>query len=173
VAALAVRASSPGSVLFRQRRVGREGREFTMLKFRTMVADAEERLAEVEHLNEAVGHFFKISEDPRITSVGRHLRRWSIDELPQLWNVLRGDMSMVGPRPPLPDEVSRYDTWHLRRLRVRPGVTGIWQTSGRSDVPFDEAVRMDLFYIENWSLGTDLYLLGRTAGAVLTRRGAR
>jgi exopolysaccharide biosynthesis polyprenyl glycosylphosphotransferase len=173
VAALAVRMSSPGPVLFRQRRVGRDGREFTMLKFRTMVQDAEERLAEVAHLNEAVGHFFKISDDPRVTRVGRHLRRWSIDELPQLWNVLRGDMSMVGPRPPLPDEVARYAAWHLRRLRVRPGGTGIWQTSGRSEVPFDEAVRMDLFYIENWSLGTDLYLLGRTVAAVLTRRGAR
>jgi exopolysaccharide biosynthesis polyprenyl glycosylphosphotransferase len=173
VAAIAVRATSPGPVLFRQRRVGRDGRELTMLKFRTMVADAEDRLTEVAHLNEADGHFFKITDDPRITTVGRHLRRWSIDELPQLWNVLRGDMSMVGPRPPLPYEVARYDAWQLRRLRVRPGVTGLWQTSGRSDVAFDEAVRMDLFYIENWSLGTDLYLLGRTVAAVLGRRGAR
>jgi lipopolysaccharide/colanic/teichoic acid biosynthesis glycosyltransferase len=137
-----------------------------------MVADAEERLAEIAHLNEADGHFFKIADDPRVTPVGRHLRRWSIDELPQLWNVLRGDMSMVGPRPPLPDEVAGYDPWHLRRLRVRPGLTGLWQTSGRSDVPFDEAVRMDLFYIENWSVGLDLYLLGRTVVAVLARRGA-
>jgi exopolysaccharide biosynthesis polyprenyl glycosylphosphotransferase len=172
-AALAVRTSSPGSVLFRQQRVGRDGREFTMLKFRTMVADAEERLAEIAHLNEADGHFFKISEDPRVTPVGRHLRRWSIDELPQLWNVLRGDMSMVGPRPPLLDEVAGYDPWHVRRLRVRPGLTGMWQTSGRSDVSFDEAVRMDLFYIENWSVGLDLFLLGKTVGAVLAGRGAR
>jgi exopolysaccharide biosynthesis polyprenyl glycosylphosphotransferase len=172
-AAVAVRTSSPGIVLFRQQRVGRDGREFTMLKFRTMVADAEERLAEIAHLNEADGHFFKIEDDPRVTPVGRHLRRWSVDELPQLWNVLRGDMSMVGPRPPLPDEVAGYDQWHLRRLRVRPGITGIWQTSGRSDVAFDEAVRMDLFYIENWSLGTDLYLLAKTVSAVLSRRGAR
>jgi exopolysaccharide biosynthesis polyprenyl glycosylphosphotransferase len=173
VVGIAVRATSAGPALFRQRRVGRDGREFTMMKFRTMVVDAEELLHELEHLNEADGHFFKISEDPRITPVGRHLRRWSIDELPQLWNVLCGHMSMVGPRPPLPNEVAAYDAWHLRRLRVRPGLTGIWQTSGRSEVPFDEAVRMDLFYIENWSLGTDLYLLGKTVSAVLTRRGAR
>jgi lipopolysaccharide/colanic/teichoic acid biosynthesis glycosyltransferase len=129
-------------------------------------------LGDVAHLNEVDGHFFKITDDPRITRVGRHLRRWSVDELPQLWNVVRGDMSMVGPRPPLPHEAEAYDPWHLRRLRVRPGLTGIWQTSGRSDVPFDEAVRMDLFYIENWSLGTDLYLLGKTVSAVLGRRGA-
>jgi lipopolysaccharide/colanic/teichoic acid biosynthesis glycosyltransferase len=104
-----------------------------------------------------------------VTEIGRLLRRWSIDELPQLLNVLRGDMSMVGPRPPLPDEVARYEPWHLRRLRVRPGLTGVWQVSGRSNVPFDEAVRLDLFYIENWSLGTDLWLLARTIPAVLRR----
>jgi exopolysaccharide biosynthesis polyprenyl glycosylphosphotransferase len=173
LAAILVRVDSPGPILFRQQRVGRDGRRFEMLKFRTMVEDAEERLDEIAHLNEAEGHFFKITEDPRITRVGAHLRRWSVDELPQLWNVLRGDMSMVGPRPPLPSEVDNYEPWHLRRLRVRPGVTGIWQTSGRSNVPFHEAVRMDLFYIENWSLGTDLYLLNRTIAAVLSRRGAR
>ena len=172
VAAVAVWAEREGQVLFRQARVGRDGRPFTMLKFRTMVADAEQRLEELEHENDAEGHFFKLVEDPRITPVGRHLRRWSIDELPQLINVLRGDMSMVGPRPPLPTEVAEYDDWHLRRLRVRPGITGVWQVSGRSEVGFDEAVRMDLFYIENWALGYDLYLLWRTVGAVLSRRGA-
>jgi exopolysaccharide biosynthesis polyprenyl glycosylphosphotransferase len=172
VTAVAIRVDSAGPMLFRQQRLGRDGRPFTMLKFRTMVADAEDRLDEVEHLNEADGHFFKITSDPRVTRVGRVLRRWSVDELPQLLNVLWGDMSMVGPRPPLPHEVAAYDPWHLRRLRVRPGVTGIWQVSGRSDVPFDEAVRLDLFYIENWSLGYDLYLLGRTVSAVLSRRGA-
>jgi exopolysaccharide biosynthesis polyprenyl glycosylphosphotransferase len=171
-AAVAVRVDSTGPILFRQQRVGRDGRLFTMLKLRTMVADAEDRLAEVEHLNETDGHFFKISADPRVTRVGWLLRRWSVDELPQLVNVLRGDMSMVGPRPPLPDEVAAYDPWQLRRLRVRPGLTGVWQVSGRSDVPFDEAVRLDLFYIENWSLSYDLYLLGRTVMAVLSRRGA-
>ena len=172
VAAVAVWAEREGQVLFRQDRIGRDGRPFTMLKFRTMVADAEARRDELEADNDADGHFFKLVEDPRITSVGRHLRRWSIDELPQLINVLRGDMSMVGPRPPLPDEVAGYDAWHLRRLRVRPGITGVWQVSGRSEVGFDEAVRMDLFYIENWSTGYDLYLLWRTVGAVLSRRGA-
>ena len=171
--ALAIRIDSPGPILFRQERVGRDGRPFTMLKFRTMVLDAEERLDEIAHLNEADGHFFKITTDPRVTRPGRVLRRWSIDELPQLLNVLRGHMSMVGPRPPLPIEVAEYNSWQLRRLRVRPGLTGIWQVSGRSDVPFDEAVRLDLFYIENWSLGYDLYLIGRTIGAVLARRGAR
>jgi exopolysaccharide biosynthesis polyprenyl glycosylphosphotransferase len=170
--ALAIRLDTPGPVLFRQERIGRDGQPFTMLKLRTMVADAEKRLPELNHLNEAEGHFFKISRDPRVTRVGCTLRRWSIDELPQLLNVLRGEMSMVGPRPPLPHEVAAYDAWHLRRLRVRPGVTGVWQVSGRSDVPFDQAVRLDLFYIENWSLGYDLYLLGRTFGAVLSRRGA-
>ena len=171
-AAVAVRVDSRGPLLFRQRRIGRDGQPFTMLKFRTMVEDAEQRLDEVAHLNEAEGHFFKITDDPRVTPIGRRLRRWSIDELPQLINVLRGDMSMVGPRPPLPVEVQGYDPWHLRRLRVRPGVTGVWQVSGRSDVPFDEAVRLDLFYIENWSVGYDLYLLARTVSAVLSRRGA-
>jgi exopolysaccharide biosynthesis polyprenyl glycosylphosphotransferase len=173
VVALAILLDSPGPVLFRQERVGKDGQPFAMLKFRTMVADAEERLPDISHLNEAEGHFFKMADDPRVTRIGRTLRRWSVDELPQLLNVLRGDMSMVGPRPPLPHEVAAYEAWHLRRLRVRPGVTGVWQVSGRSDVPFDEAVRLDLFYIENWSLGYDLYLLGRTVGAVLSRRGAR
>jgi exopolysaccharide biosynthesis polyprenyl glycosylphosphotransferase len=172
-AVAAIRADSPGPALFRQRRVGKDGREFRMLKLRTMVVDAEQRLAEVAHLNEVDGHMFKAADDPRITRVGCYLRRWSIDEMPQFWNVLRGDMSMVGPRPPQPREVAEYDPWHMRRLRVRPGVTGIWQVSGRSDVPFDEAVRLDLFYIENWSLGYDLWLLWRTVGAVLLRRGAR
>jgi exopolysaccharide biosynthesis polyprenyl glycosylphosphotransferase len=172
IAALAIRWDSPGPAHFTQRRVGREGHEFTMLKLRTMVEDAEERRPDLVAERAEDGLLFKMEKDPRITRVGRHLRRWSIDELPQLLNVLRGDMSLVGPRPPLPEEVQRYEPWHLRRLRVRPGVTGIWQVSGRSDVPFDEAVRMDLFYIENWSLGTDLLLLARTVGAVISRRGA-
>jgi exopolysaccharide biosynthesis polyprenyl glycosylphosphotransferase len=172
VAAVAIRLDSPGPVLFRQQRSGKDARAFTMLKFRTMVVDAEAQLSELRHLNEVDGHFFKIADDPRITRVGRFLRRWSIDELPQLVNVLRGDMSMVGPRPPLVSEVERYEPWQLRRLRIRPGLTGVWQVSGRSDVGFDEAVRLDLFYIENWSLGYDLYLLSRTISAVFSRRGA-
>jgi len=171
-AALLVRTGSPGPVIFRQERIGRDGEPFQMLKFRTMVAGAEDRLAEIKHLNEVDGALFKIADDPRVTEIGRVLRKWSIDELPQLVNVLRGDMSMVGPRPPLPSEVAQYDAWQLRRLRIRPGLTGVWQVSGRSDVPFDEAVRLDLFYIENWSLGTDLWLLARTIPAVLRRDGA-
>lgn len=171
-ATVAVRVDSPGPVLFRQRRVGKDGEEFTLYKFRTMVDDADDLLRDVEHLNE-VGHgFFKVREDPRVTSAGAVLRKWSIDELPQLYNVLRGDMSMVGPRPPLPTEVEDYEPWQLRRLRVRPGITGVWQVSGRSTVPFEEAVRMDLFYIQNWSLGFDLYLLAKTVPAVLGRAGA-
>ncbi|MGH9168133.1 MAG: sugar transferase, partial [Acidimicrobiia bacterium] len=153
-------------------RVGKDGLSFTLLKFRTMVPEAESHRRHLSDLNEAGHHFFKIRHDPRVTSVGRVLRKWSIDESPQLWNVLRGDMSLVGPRPPLPEEVKKYEPWHWRRLRVRPGISGIWQVSGRSHVPFDEAVRMDLFYIENWSLGFDLYLLGRTVLAVLGRDGA-
>lgn len=172
VSALAIRLESSGPVFFRQARVGKDGCRFTMLKFRTMVEDAEHRLEQVLALNEARGHFFKIAQDPRVTGVGRVLRRWSIDELPQLINVLRGDMSLVGPRPPLPREVENYEPWHLRRLRVRPGLTGVWQVSGRADVPFEEAVRMDLFYIENWSLGYDLVIIARTLGAILRRTGA-
>ncbi len=172
VTALAVRLANSGPVLFRQTRVGRDGIPFTLLKFRTMVADAEERLTQVAELNEVGHHFFKIRHDPRVTRVGRFLRKWSLDETPQLWNVLRGDMSLVGPRPPLPGEVEKYEPWHLRRLRVRPGLTGLWQVSGRSNVPFDEAVRLDLFYIENWSVGFDLFILAKTVVAVLGGSGA-
>lgn len=171
-AAVAVRLHSPGPALFRQTRIGRDGREFTVLKFRTMELHADDRLQEVADLNEAGHHFFKVRDDPRVTRVGRLLRRWSIDETPQLVNVLRGDMTLVGPRPPLPREVARYEPWHRQRLRVKPGVTGVWQVSGRSHVPFDEAVRMDVFYIENWSLGYDFLLLAKTVTAVLGRHGA-
>ncbi|HEX2029589.1 MAG TPA: exopolysaccharide biosynthesis polyprenyl glycosylphosphotransferase, partial [Nitriliruptorales bacterium] len=171
-AALAVRTADGGPVLFRQVRVGRDGATFTLLKFRTMVVDAEDRLEEVQRFNESGHHFFKVRDDPRVTRVGRVLRKWSIDETPQLLNVLRGDMALVGPRPPLPREVEKYEPWHRRRLRVRPGITGMWQVSGRANVPFDEAVRMDLFYIENWSLGLDLFVLAKTMLAVLGRTGA-
>lgn len=172
VAALAVRLDSRGPVLFHQTRVGQDGHRFRLHKFRTMVVDAEERLPDVADLNEAGHHFFKVRHDPRITRAGRVLRRWSIDEAPQLWNVLRGEMSLVGPRPPIPTEVDKYEQWHLRRLRIKPGITGVWQVSGRSSIPFDEAVRMDIFYIENWSLGYDLFLLAKTVLAVLGRQGA-
>src|SRR5205823_8687341 len=137
-----------------------------------MVADAEDQRSGLLHLNEATGPLFKIRDDPRVTAIGRLLRRTSIDELPQLWNVLRGDMSLVGPRPPLASEVSEYEEWHFDRLQVRPGLTGLGQVQGRSDLPFDETVRMDLFYVENWSVTYDLYLLLRTIPMILSARGA-
>ena len=172
VIGVSIRATSRGPALYRQVRVGRFGRTFTVYKFRTMVADADDRLEEMRHRNEASAPMFKIAADERLTSVGRFLRRWSLDELPQLVNVLRGDMSLVGPRPPLPSEVAAYDDWHRERLEVRPGMTGLWQVSGRSDLNFDDAVRLDLFYIENWSLAFDCYLLAKTIPAVVTGRGA-
>jgi exopolysaccharide biosynthesis polyprenyl glycosylphosphotransferase len=159
-------------VVYRQVRVGKDGRRFVMYKFRTMHRQADSEKQKLEELNEASGYFFKIRHDPRVTRVGRFLRRWSLDELPQVVNVLKGDMSMVGPRPPVPEEVSKYDAWHLRRLRVRPGITGLWQVSGRSDLSFEEAVRLDLFYIQNWSIWTDFWILARTVKAVLSRKGA-
>ena len=170
--ALMVKSTSRGPVLFRQQRVGRDGQLFTIYKFRTMVADAESRLALLADQNEAQGPLFKIRKDPRITRVGRWLRRSSLDELPQLLNVLKGQMSLVGPRPPLPTEVAVYHDWHRDRLAVQPGITGLWQVGGRSELSFDDAVRLDLFYIENWSLTLDLFILGKTVPAVLSSRGA-
>ncbi|MEX0754574.1 MAG: sugar transferase [Actinomycetota bacterium] len=172
VIAASIRLSSSGPVLFRQRRVGQRGRPFTILKFRTMAADAEERLAALREHNEADGPLFKLKDDPRVTRVGKWLRKWSLDELPQLVNVLRGEMSMVGPRPPLPEEVSEYEDWQFDRLEVQPGVTGLWQVSGRSNLSFDEYVRLDLFYIENWSLAYDLFIVAKTIPQLVTRRGA-
>ncbi len=169
----AIKLTSRGPVLFKQTRVGIDGREFTMTKLRTMVVDAEERLAELAELNEADGPLFKIQHDPRITKVGRFLRRSSIDELPQLVAVLRGTMSMVGPRPALPDEVRKWDEATRERLRVLPGLTGLWQVSGRSDASFDAYKRLDLFYVHNWSIRHDLSICLRTVGVVLGARGAR
>lgn len=170
--ALVVRLTSSGPVLFRQVRVGAGGRPFTICKFRTMVSDAEHRLHEVLAHNEADGPLFKMREDPRVTTVGKVLRRWGLDELPQLWNVIRGDMSLVGPRPPLPEETERYDQWVRGRLRVKPGITGLWQVNGRHELTYADYVRYDLFYVENWSLGLDLYVIARTLPALLSRRGA-
>lgn len=172
VVGLAVRLTSRGPALFRQVRVGLGGRHFVMYKFRTMVVDAEARLPTVAHLNEHDGVLFKIREDPRVTRVGRFLRRWSIDELPQLWNVLRGDMSIVGPRPPLPSEVERYGQQVRRRLLVKPGLTGLWQVNGRAGLPWEEAVRLDLYYVENWSLSMDAVIIARSVTAVIRGRGA-
>jgi exopolysaccharide biosynthesis polyprenyl glycosylphosphotransferase len=170
--AVLIKTTSPGPVLFRQERVGLYGRRFSFYKFRSMVADAEGRRAELEHLNEMDGPVFKIKEDPRITPVGRWLRKYSLDELPQLWNVLAGDMSLVGPRPPIPDEVEKYEAWQRRRLSMRPGLTCLWQVSGRNAVDFQTWMEMDLKYIDAWSLGLDLRILFWTIPAVLLGRGA-
>jgi exopolysaccharide biosynthesis polyprenyl glycosylphosphotransferase len=170
---LAVRLTSPGPAIFKQVRTGQDGKEFTLLKFRSMYVDAEQRRAELEHRNErADGLLFKIRDDPRVTPVGRFLRRYSLDELPQLVNVLKGDMSLVGPRPPLAREVAGYPADMRRRLVVKPGLTGLWQVSGRSDLSWDESIRLDLTYVENWSLAMDLAILARTLSAVVRSAGA-
>ncbi len=173
LAAAAIRLSSGGPILFRQVRCGLNGRQFTLLKFRTMETGAEERLAEISHLNEMTGPVFKAKRDPRLTMPGHLLRRLSIDELPQLWNVIVGDMSLVGPRPPLPEEVSRYEPWQRRRLSMKPGLTCLWQVSGRSELDFDRWMALDLKYIDTWSPLLDLKILLKTVPAVLSGRGAR
>lgn len=174
LAALLIKLSSRGTVFFRQTRCGLNGRPFILFKLRTMVDGAEERLSEVAHLNQMEGPVFKAARDPRITRIGRTIRRFSFDELPQLWNVLKGEMSLVGPRPPLPEEVSRYERWQRRRLSMKPGVTGLWQVSGRNDISdFDQWMELDLTYIDNWSLTLDLKILLRTIPTVLSGRGAR
>ncbi|WP_166355365.1 exopolysaccharide biosynthesis polyprenyl glycosylphosphotransferase [Phytoactinopolyspora limicola] len=170
--AIAVRRSGPGPVIFRQSRVGRGGHMFTMLKFRTMYADAETRRLELMEDADGDGLMFKIRDDPRITPVGRLLRKYSLDELPQLVNVVRGEMSLVGPRPPLPEEVAQYNATEARRLLVVPGMTGLWQVSGRSDLTWEETVRLDLRYVDNWSLGLDAHVLWRTGRAVARGSGA-
>ena len=173
ISAALVKATSPGPVIFRQQRVGKGGHVFTCYKFRTMFRDAEHRLEEIRHLNEMGGDVtFKMRDDPRQTRVGKLLRRTSLDELPQIVNILRGDMSWVGPRPPTPAEVARYSDWHRKRLDVTPGLTGLWQVSGRSELSFDEMVKLDIYYAENWSLGMDTSIILRTIPAVLKREGA-
>ncbi len=161
-----------GPVFFRQTRVGRHGREFTMLKFRSMIVDAEQRVAELVTSNDGAGPLFKMKHDPRITRVGAVLRRYSLDEVPQLFNVLAGSMSLVGPRPPLPSEVATYGRDAQRRLLVKPGLTGLWQISGRSDLSWEQSVRLDLRYVENWNLALDALILWKTVGAVVNSRGA-
>jgi exopolysaccharide biosynthesis polyprenyl glycosylphosphotransferase len=174
LAALVIKLTSRGPVLFRQTRCGLNGRPFTLVKLRTMVEGAEKLLPGVAHLNEHEGPVFKATNDPRLTVFGRLIRRFSFDEVPQLWNVLRGEMSLVGPRPPLPEEVARYERWQRRRLSMKPGVTGLWQVSGRSEIAqFNEWMNLDLAYIDNWSLGLDAKILLRTIPTVLTGRGAR
>jgi lipopolysaccharide/colanic/teichoic acid biosynthesis glycosyltransferase len=170
VCAAAIRLDSPGPVVFSQWRTGRNGQRFRMWKLRTMVADAEERKAELAHLNILPPPDFKIPDDPRITRVGRFLRRTSLDELPQLANVLLGHMSLVGPRPTSFDP-SRYDMWHTARLEVRPGITGLWQVRARHGSSFDERLRLDIEYLERWSWGLDARILWETASAVFRRTG--
>ncbi|QNP68134.1 sugar transferase [Streptomyces roseirectus] len=169
---LLVLVDSSGGVFYRQRRVGKDGREFTMLKFRTMVAGADRAKAALADRNEGAGPMFKMRRDPRVTRVGRLLRRYSLDELPQLFNVLTGSMSLVGPRPPLPEESAAYGPDIRRRLLVKPGLTGLWQISGRSDLSWEEAVRLDLRYVEDWSLALDTVILWKTLRAVLYGQGA-
>jgi exopolysaccharide biosynthesis polyprenyl glycosylphosphotransferase len=173
VAAVAIKLDSRGPVLFRQVRVGKDGEPFEMLKLRSMVQDAEARRSELEDLNERTGPLFKLSADPRITRTGRLLRATSIDELPQFWNVLRGDMSVVGPRPALGSEIEHWTPDLRERLRVLPGITGMWQVSSRAEADFELYRRWDLFYVDNWSLAHDLKIVAKTVGVVLLRRGSQ
>ncbi len=171
-ASILIKLDSPGPIIFRQRRIGRSGKSFITLKFRTMREGAEEEQGRLNGLNEADGPLFKIKNDPRHTRLGRWLRRMSIDELPQLFNVLKGEMSLVGPRPPMQCEVDCYEEWHKQRLEVSPGITGLWQVSGRSELAFDEMCMLDIYYIENWSPWLDFWILLRTVPTVLLARGA-
>ncbi len=172
VCALLVKATSAGPLFYSQERIGRDGRAFRMFKFRTMYVDAESRLEALRARNEATGPIFKMRNDPRVTPVGRWLRKFSIDEIPQFLNVFAGEMSVVGPRPPLAHETREYEDRHWRRLEVTPGMTGLWQVSGRSSLTFEEMVRLDVFYIENWSVGLDVAIILRTVPAVLFAKGA-
>jgi exopolysaccharide biosynthesis polyprenyl glycosylphosphotransferase len=172
VVAALIKLTSRGPILFRQERVGLHGRTFHMLKFRSMVANAEELKARLMARNEQAGPVFKMTRDPRITAVGRFIRKYSVDELPQLINVLRGEMSIVGPRPPIPSEVTKYEAWQRRRLSVRPGLTCVWQVSGRNQISFEEWMYLDMQYIDHWSLAQDFQLILKTVPVVLTGRGA-
>ena len=172
VIALIIRRDTPGSVLFRQERVGRDGKKFSMLKFRSMIRTAEDDLAGLLDRNEGAGVLFKMKNDPRVTPVGRILRKYSLDEIPQLWNIVKGDMSLVGPRPPLQSEVASYEPHVHRRLYIKPGLTGMWQVNGRSNLDWDESVRLDLYYVENWSLTGDLVIMWRTLKVLRNASGA-
>ena len=172
--ALAIKAESKGPVIFKQERIGKNGRRFMMYKFRSMYQDAEKRLEDLKDKNEVQGLMFKMEDDPRITKVGRFIRKTSIDELPQFFNILKGDMSLVGTRPPTVAEFEQYNAHYRRRLCITPGLTGMWQVSGRSDIKdFDEVVKLDLKYIDEWSLRLDVKLLLQTVGAVLSHKGSK
>lgn len=172
ILAIAIKLDSPGPVFFLQKRVGRDGGHFDMVKFRSMRTDAEDQLAKLQAENQGSGLLFKMKDDPRVTRVGRILRKYSLDEVPQFWNVLRGDMSVVGPRPPLPSEVTAYDGTIFRRLYIKPGITGPWQVGGRSDLSWEESVRLDLRYVENWSVWDDLMIMWRTVKVMVRPSGA-
>ncbi|KJB86202.1 hypothetical protein AZ66_20235, partial [Paenibacillus sp. E194] len=172
IVAIIIKFDSRGPVFIHQKRIGKNGAPFCMHKFRSMVNNAEELKEQLKKFNEADGPAFKMKNDPRITRVGRLIRKFSIDELPQLFNVLKGEMSLVGPRPPLPNEVECYDDFQWRRLDIRPGITGLWQVSGRSDITFDEWVKLDLYYIEKWSISLELKILIKTIPVVLKGEGA-
>ena len=170
--AVAIRFDGPGPIFYRAHRIGRKGRTFTCFKFRTMVMNADKMKADLEHMNERKGVLFKITDDPRVTKIGKMLRKYSLDELPQFFNVLRGDMSVVGPRPPIASEVAQYDLAHLRRLDVLPGITGLWQVEARQDPSFDSYISLDSAYVENWTLWLDLKILARTVGVVFSGTGS-
>jgi lipopolysaccharide/colanic/teichoic acid biosynthesis glycosyltransferase len=172
IVAVAIKLDSRGPVIYASERIGRGGEPFTMFKFRSMVVGAEDGKDDLLHLNEVEGPVFKVRDDPRVTRVGRHIRRLSLDELPQLFNVLMGDMSLVGPRPPLASEVADYQPWQMQRLTVTGGLTGLWQISGRSDLDFDDLCRLDIEYIETWSLLLDVQILLKTIPAAVSARGA-
>jgi lipopolysaccharide/colanic/teichoic acid biosynthesis glycosyltransferase len=172
IVAVAIKLDSRGPVIYASERIGRGGEPFTMFKFRSMVVGAEDGKDDLLHLNEVEGPVFKVRDDPRVTRVGRHIRRLSLDELPQLFNVLMGDMSLVGPRPPLASEVADYQPWQMQRLTVTGGLTGLWQISGRSDLDFDDLCRLDIEYIETWSLLLDAQILLKTIPAAVSARGA-
>jgi exopolysaccharide biosynthesis polyprenyl glycosylphosphotransferase len=172
VVGLLIKIDSRGPIFYRQKRYTKNYKEFYIYKFRTMYLDADKRLEELREYSKVDGPIFKMEDDPRITRVGKFLRRLSIDELPQVINVLRGEMSLIGPRPPLPEEVAKYDEWQKKRLNVKQGITGLWQVSGRSDTNFEEMTRLDLYYIQNWSIGMDIKILLKTIPAVLSGRGA-
>ncbi|HEU4929588.1 MAG TPA: sugar transferase [Candidatus Krumholzibacteria bacterium] len=172
VVALMIRLDSEGPVFYRQERIGMRGRPFRFYKFRSMRADSDRLRADLEARNELAGPVFKMKNDPRVTAVGQFLRRSSLDEIPQIFNVLKGDMSIVGPRPALPGEVARYEAWHRRRLDVKPGITCLWQVAGRSQVGFDEWMRLDIEYMSRRSLRTDVAIFLKTVPAVIARRGA-
>jgi lipopolysaccharide/colanic/teichoic acid biosynthesis glycosyltransferase len=172
VLAVLIKLTSAGPVLYRQRRCGLGGRKFTLLKFRSMVENADELRPQLQALNEVDGPVFKMKVDPRCTPLGRWLRKLSIDELPQLWNIVRGDMSFVGPRPPIPAEVAKYESWQRRRLRMRPGLTCLWALEGRNRINFEHWMQLDLLYLDNWSLWLDLKIFLRTIPLVLLGHGA-